>query len=397
MSHQLVSRSPDLLKLRNDGYEIEIRGPYLLVHGIPYVNQNAEVKRGILVSELTLSGGERTAKPSSHTIYFIGEYPCNKDGIPLAQIMHQSGVQKLAEGLIVDHSFSGRPYEKTSPEYDDYYEKVTRYEGVISAPARALDETATAKTFNVMEIADEESVFNYFDTNSGRAEIYHISEKLKSEKVGIIGLGGTGSYILDFVSKTPVSEIHLFDGKEFLDHNAFRVPGAASIDDLREKPTKVIYHQRNYSRMRKHIYAHDHFMDEETLSLITGLTFVFLSLDKGPAKKAIVTKLEELGIPFIDVGMGVQIVGESLIGTLRTTTSTPRKRDHVHDKKRISFEEPAVDDDYQTNIQISELNALNACFAVIKWKKLRGFYHDGDEEHHSTYTLSANMLLSEDQ
>jgi hypothetical protein len=397
MSHRLVSLSPDLSKLRNEGYEIDIRGPYLLVHGVPYVNQNAEIKRGILVSKLDLSGGVRTAKPSEHTIFFIGEYPCHKDGTPIAQIMHQSGDQTLAEGLIVNHNFSGRPYEKTPPEYGDYYEKITRYVGVISAPAQALDPKATAKTFNVIETTDEESVFNYFDTNSGRAEIYHISEKLKPQKIGIIGLGGTGSYVLDFVSKTPVSEIHLFDGDELLDHNAFRAPGGASIEDLREKPKKVIYHQRNYSRMRKHIYAHDHFMDEETLHLLAGLTYVFLCMDEGPAKKAIVAKLEEMGTAFIDVGMGVHIVGESLMATIRTTTSTPAKRDHVHDKNRISFEEPAVDDDYQTNIQISELNALNAALAVIKWKKLCGFYHDDDKEHHSTFTLSANMLLSEDQ
>lgn len=395
MSHQLVSLSPDLLRLRNEGYEIEIREPFLLVHGIPYVNQNAEIKRGILVSELTLSG-DRTTTPSSHTIYFIGEYPCHKDGTQIAQIKHQSGDQKLAEGLVVNHSFSGRPYEKNPPNYDDYYEKITRYVGVVSSPAMSLNSSVTAKTFNVIENTGEESVFNYFDTNSGRAEIYHISEKLKAQKIGIIGVGGTGSYILDFVSKTPVSEIHLFDGDEFLLHNAFRAPGAASIEDLREKPKKAAYHQRNYSRMRKHIYAHEHFMDEETLHLLAGLTFVFLCLDKGPVKKAIVAKLEELGITFIDVGMGVHIVGESLMGIIRTTTSTPSKRDHVHDKKRISFDEPVLDDDYLTNIQISELNALNAALAVIKWKKLSGFYQDCEGEHHSTYTLNVNMLLSED-
>lgn len=32
------------------------------------------------------------------------------------------------------------------------------------------------------------------------------------------------------------------------------------------------------------------------------------------------------------------------------------------------------DDLYRVNIQISELNALNAALAVIKFKQLRGFY-----------------------
>jgi len=38
--------------------------------------------------------------------------------------------------------------------------------------------------------------------------------------------------------------------------------------------------------------------------------------------------------------------------------------------------------------------ALNAALAVIKWKKLVGFYADFRHEHHSTYTIEVNMLLS---
>lgn len=395
MSHQLVNLSPDLLRLRNEGYEIEVRDAFLLVHGIPYVNKNAEIKYGILVSELTLSG-DRTTTPGSHTIFFIGEHPCNRDGSEIAQIKHQSSTQQLAEGLVVYHSFSGRPYDKPSKGYDDYYEKITRYVGVISAPAQSLDRSVSPKTFKVIESRDGESVFNYLDTNSSRAEIVHISSKLKPQKVGIVGVGGTGSYILDFLAKTPVSEIHLFDDDEFLQHNAFRAPGAASIAELQEKPKKVIYHQRNYSKMRKNIFVHETFLTDENLDQLAGLTFVFICLDKAEMKKSIVAKLEELGIPFIDVGMGVQVVDEKLIAVIRTTSSTPDKREHVHEKHRISFEDPEGDPDYLTNIQIAELNALNAAFAVIRWKKFLGFYHDSEHEFHSTYTLNANLLLSEE-
>jgi hypothetical protein len=35
--------------------------------------------------------------------------------------------------------------------------------------------------------------------------------------------------------------------------------------------------------------------------------------------------------------------------------------------------------------------------AVIKWKKLCGFYRDLQREYHSTYSLDVNMLLSEEQ
>jgi hypothetical protein len=39
--------------------------------------------------------------------------------------------------------------------------------------------------------------------------------------------------------------------------------------------------------------------------------------------------------------------------------------------------------DYDGNIQIAELNSLNAALAVIKWKKLCGFYNDRKAEHFS--------------
>ena len=54
-----------------------------------------------------------------------------------------------------------------------------------------------------------------------------------------MGLGGTGSYVLDLVAKTPVWEIHLFDGDAFLQHNAFRSPGAPSLDELEAQPPKA--------------------------------------------------------------------------------------------------------------------------------------------------------------
>src|SRR5687768_13896491 len=85
---------------------------------------------------------------------------------------------------------------------------------------------------------EEESVFNYAETASDRVGIGALTELFKAERVAIIGLGGTGSYILDFVAKTPVREIRLFDGDEFLQHNAFRAPGAPTIDELRAVPKK---------------------------------------------------------------------------------------------------------------------------------------------------------------
>jgi hypothetical protein len=145
--------------------------------------------------------------------------------------------------------------------------------------------------------------------------------------------------------------------------------------------------------MRNGIFVHEAYIGPENVVELRDMSFVFMCLE-GPAKRLIVEKLEEFGISFIDVGMGVYLSEGSLGGILRTTTSTPAQRDHV--RKRISFSDDTDRNEYDVNIQIADLNALNAALAVIKWKKLMGFYQDLDCEHHCTYTIGGNMLRNED-
>jgi hypothetical protein len=202
----------------------------LLVKDVPYVNSNKEVKRGTLVSTLTLAG-DVTTRPDDHIAHFIGDHPCREDGKEIEQIKNESARRTLASEVVVDHRFSAKP--QPSGFYEDYYAKVTTYAAILSGYAQVIDPAATAKTFPVVEPGEGETVFKYFDTASSRAEITSVTEKLALEKIAIIGLGGTGAYVLDLVAKTPVKEIHLFDGDSFLNHNAFRSPGAPSIEDLK--------------------------------------------------------------------------------------------------------------------------------------------------------------------
>lgn len=391
MSQQLISRSPDLQRLLNDGYEVEIvGGRFLRINNVPYVTSRREVARGALVTVLTLGGGI-TIKPGDHIARFTGEHPCNVDGTEIAAIKHSSGREALDRGLVVDHSFSNRP----NVDYPDYYEKMTTYIAFISGPAEALDSAATARTWQVVRSEDPDSPFLYTDTASPRVGIAVAGQKLELSKVAIVGVGGTGSYILDLVAKTGVREIHLFDADRFLQHNAFRAPGAPSIEELQGLPLKVDYFRAMYSPMHGNIVAHDYYIDDSNVAELEGMSFVFLSLDNGHSKRLLVEKLAEFKIPFVDVGMGVTLDDGSLGGIVRVTTSTPAKRDHV--QGRVPFNEDDGNNPYDKNIQIADLNALNATLAVVKWKKLFGFYRDLEREHHSTYTIDGNMLLNDDQ
>lgn len=390
MSPAPFARSADLKLLREEGYLVQIKSNFLVLREVPYLNAKKELKRGALVSTLNMAG-DVTQVPDTHVMHWIGEYPCNVDGSPIEALRHQDNPTDLGQSLIARHGFSNKP----EGGYRDYHHKMTTYVAVISGPATTRCAGASARG-NAIPEEEENSVFHYIETASGRAGIGALTERLADDTVAVIGLGGTGGYVFDQVAKTPAKEIRLFDKDDFLSHNAFRGPGAPSLDELREVPLKVDYWAGIYSRMRKGIVPHPVALDASNVHLLDGVTFAFICIDDGPAKKAVIAKLEDIGASFVDVGMGLQLDDSSLGGILRVTTSTPEKREHVHGG-RVDFSDDRGEDLYATNIQVADLNALNAIMAVIRWKKLRGFYRDLEREHHSTYTTDGNMLLNGDQ
>lgn len=96
---------------------------------------------------------------------------------------------------------------------------------------------------------------------------------------------------MDFLAKTAVQEIHLFDADIFYQHNAFRAPGAPSLEELDEKLSKPAYFERIYSKMRHGVVAHEVFIGPDTADQLKDLDFVFLCLDRGSSKRVVVAKL----------------------------------------------------------------------------------------------------------
>lgn len=382
MSPEQINLSPGIKDLRNEDYVVEIRGSFLLIHDVPYLNSKKELVYGTLVSNVP------SPRPTCHVVSFIGETPCNSNGNPMKQLIHSSKDRNLGNGIVVNHMFSHKP----NPLYPTYYDKMTTYVKILSAQAQHHFPEANAKTGRIIEPQQTDSVLHYTDTNSSKSEIDAINEKLSGLKIGIIGLGGTGSYILDKVAKTLVAEIHLFDGDKFKQNNAFRAPGAATKEIINKGLYKVNYYAEQYGNMHKYIIPHPVYLNETNVGLLNELDFVFISIDKGVIKPTIFKKLEDLNVPFIDCGLGIEREGDELMGIIRTTLSTPEQREHVY-KGIISFADDE-DDDYSSNIQIADLNDLNALFAVMKWKKYYGFLNDQRLELNSTYSVNVNTIFN---
>ena len=389
-SQRLISRSPDLQKLQNEGFDLEIRAGHLLVKDVPYVRSDRSIGKGILVTTVN-SAADTAVAPDTHVAYWVGDFPCDAAGVRMEVMGSPNAPYKIDDELTAGHTFSRKP--KPSDAYADYYHKVTTYVAMIEGQAQLIDAQARARTFKPAKSSPEDSVFNYTETASGKTGISPITQRLEGGRVAIVGLGGTGSYVLDLLAKTPVGEIHLFDGEPFLTHNAFRSPGAPSIEDLERQPKKVAWFAETYSRMRRGIVPHDAHVDATNVAELKPMDCVFLCLDGGSPKRVIVEYLRASSIPFIDVGMGLYKAGGSLGGIARVTRCRASMYDHI--ARRITLDD-GTPNEYEQNIQIADMNALNAALAVIRWKKDRGFFVDLGGEYSTTYAISTNTVSNDE-
>jgi hypothetical protein len=385
----IIDKSEDLQKLVEEGFCIAIKGENALILSyVPYVDEHRNIRYGTLVDTALSLSNDQTRQPQTHTIQFAGSFPCDERGRPIDAIRHSELNVDLGP-VTLNWNFSNKP---DRGHYLDYYEKFSRYAEIISAPARAMDPAVNVRSGRIME-SDGAGPFRYRDTASGRAGINLVSRKLRKIRVGIIGLGGTGSYVLDFVSKTHVEGIDIFDGDIYLQHNAFRAPGALSGEELSDAGLKAEHYGNVYGKIRTDINVHPCFVTPENFRELDGLSFVFVCIDNGKARRQIVEYLLSKGIPFIDVGMGVTSNNDTLDGILRVTLG----RDDILSNNKVPFEDMNGNDEYATNIQVAELNGLNAALAVVKWKKLFGFYADQALEQHSSYNVALNRSVNEDK
>lgn len=379
----------DLERLAADGFVVEVRQQHLLLHEVPYVTSTREVKRASLVCTYVESAGT-ILPPDNHQVWWTGDYPCLPNGQPISQLENERGTRELFPGCTINFRFSNKPDGLSA--FPDHYSKLIHYVTVIQSQARALEDVDARLNKNPV-VEERHSPFAYDDTASARATIQTMSARLKLDRVALIGLGGTGSYILDQLSKTPVAEIHLFDGDVFLQHNAFRAPGAATLEELAAKLPKVEYFARRYSHMHQGIIAHPQHLDASNLDTLGRPDFAFICVDSGPARTLLINHLLSLGVPFIDVGMNLQVVAQTskLLGACRVTLCTPSRRDHI--TQFVPVEADGDDALYRQNVQVADMNALNAQLAVMKWKQFLGFYQDDFNAYNLTFTVNTPSLV----
>ncbi len=394
MSSSPIDRSPDLKALSATGYPLELRGAYLVVKNVPYLQDTAgRLGRADMVMSVEFPEGTATP-PGDHTVWWTGKPPFRADGTSMETDLSCGAWpegQDIGEGLTAYMQWSRKPLTNGEMRaYVDYEEKVETYVAEVAGQADirypgVLDAAKTGEPPAVVL----HSRFKYLDTNTYRYGLKGIEHRLEDEIVAIVGVGGTGSYLVDILAKTNVRELHLFDKDVLKQHNAFRMCGAARIEELGGSCRKIDWYRRTYSVIREEgIHVHHQELTGGSRDTLARFTTVFIAVDDLTVRRSIQATCNELGIYHISVGIGVEVEGESndqLGGNVKVETAFRPKQ-----PRPMQVAPESQQDQAYGIVQTAELNILGAALAVVEWKAKLGIYRNDRPLEADTVLVSAS-------
>jgi hypothetical protein len=384
---ELGSHNEDLQRLLDKGYALRIDGAHLVVRDIPYLDSARVLQWGAFVAKLVFVD-RMHVRQDDHQVYFAGGVPHGLDGRPIPNLAGGPCTIMLSKtDVSVQRSFSNKP----PGGFANFFDKIEHYVTLISGPASALH-GANPLTFRIDTDVIGKTVFKFHDTLTSRAEIGDLAALFRDEVIAVIGLGGSGAYLLDFMVKTPVKEIRAFDGDFYHVHNVYRSPGR--LDESEFGKHKAEVYQGRYENFREGLSLSKRYVDATSAADLQGVTFAFVCVDKGSARAEIFDLLIALRIPFIDCGLGLNRKQGPLAGALRATYYPVEKAAELR-AKQLAEEVDDPDDIYRKSVQIAELNAMNACLAVIRYKQVRGFYVDDGAIQHLLLDIASLRLFGE--
>lgn len=372
----------DIKSLIDRQYSLSVIGGHLIVNDVWYLDGNGDLQKGELSAPLNQPTPSTLAAPVNHQMFWSGSDPYFTDGLPIPKLGNGT-VDVEIGGIHYRRHLSNKPPEG----FPTYTLLVEHYVALISSPAEQKF-GVSALTGAIYQVCETASPFKVRDTFSARAEISDLNQLIADDHIAIIGLGGTGAFVLDFLTKTAVASIEAYDYDTFKVHNGFRSPGEVKFADF-GMPKSEVYRGK-YEPFRHRVNFRLKRISAGDEALFTNTTFAFVCIDDGEARDEICTMLIRLGIPFIDTGIGVEKEGGKLDGLIRTTLFTPETASAALDRVPRDAQKG---DAYRVLVQIAELNALNAALAVIRYKQHRGYYADDERWIETLLALGSSCTI----
>lgn len=384
----LASRNPFVRDLHELGYDADFVGGHFVLYGLPYLDQAGTLQYGDLFSPIVLGADDAIMPGGTHQVWWRGGRPHGPGGAELG-VGAADSVVTIVEGLTSDLAFSLKLLDANyqARNYDSFQEKIQTYLDVIVRPAMAAYPDATPLRGIERRAKEQDSPLRWPDTMSANYGINDVADRLRGKKVAIVGLGGTGSCILDFIARTHLENITLFDDDKIHVHTLFRIPGFIGRNAIGKSKVEAL--AQHYDAWHAGITPVPERVIAGNVDRLRGLDFVFVSVDDGPSRRFLIDWMSSEDIPYVDCGMGLnRSFGGTLNGVVRITGADRGAYDRTVDTPYLPTVNPK-DAEYRKQAQIIELNALNAALAVVRFKQHFGLYERIDDAAWYTFETAS--------
>ena len=262
-------------------------------------------------------------------------------------------------------------------------------EALVYRYVRHIVGAAAQLSCSAPEFLRVKTPFKIPNTFEARSAIGTIQDLIRAMSIAIVGVGGTGSHILDLISKTPVTEIHILDSDCVDWHNLMRAPGAPTSDEIEfqrsQTHKKVNYFHAKYASLRDGITPH--LLGAQDSSGLAdflhdrGIDFAFVCIDQlldadSSRQDEVYQALSDAGLPFVDSGISLSLNDDGISGVISTTYIAPGSDDWqvAIPAAKLRGGLPGY-----RNVQLPEVNAMAASLAVMEWRRRTGQYSTASE------------------
>lgn len=363
----------DLLRqeARRRGWTVGVHHDRIAVSEVPYRKKDGEAGRCQIAVEIEDDGLTMRAPEhggANHAARLIGVSDgCayQSSGEPVGNVLWTDGINECVISI-----------KRDDGEYLNAWHALSVYTSRVAGEVGIEGREQVERVFE-FEIAGEDS-----------RDMRIWRDQVRRQRIGIVGLGGVGLWILDLMSKTDVSEIVIWDGDEIEGRNLLRAPGWAGQDAIGKN--KAQFFGEHYQRMRMGITIYpEYWQPYNAMDVLGELDFVFVAVDKTDTRTTLCEILEQIGIPFIDVGMGIELRQGRVGGSCQVFFSgeDPGRR-----RIGIPTAEGEREDGYY-ELQLADLGALNAALAVATWRRHIGQYEGKATDWLMRYWIDNNDLL----
>ena len=359
------------------GFTVGVKPDVVLAIGVPCLLLN-----GIVSScTITKSYDPESEKPDNRIGGAVHAVRINADEALDGLVYHADGTPIGSHIGGDGQSWSNISIRKGSPESPEDDVSPT---DVIHRYAKQIVGAVSAAGYYAPASLAVPNPFKIPNTFEARSDIGPVQDRIRAQRIAIIGLGGTGAYVLDLIAKTPVEEIHLLDSDDLDWHNFMRAPGAPTAEEIashRKEPLcKVDYYHSKYASLREGIYPHAFRVDSpstfaEFLSA-HPVDYAFVCIDQlndsdSPRQDVVYAALSEARVPFIDSGVSITLDSRAIRGVVTTSAYSGGSlawKDAIPNA-RVEGNAPGY-----RNVQLPEVNAMAASLAVMEWRRRTGQY-----------------------